>query len=129
MDRRGLLITASLRYACSGLPTASSAGSYSAADNRLRVFNDRRLCKSQYFDRYNRCSANVVVHEGIMAENCDITLKMFEACCCTLFVKKLCNLRPGFTDRCMVPTVIVYAYNGLPKQEILVIATQAELCI
>ncbi|KAK6762438.1 hypothetical protein RB195_023237 [Necator americanus] len=75
------------------------------------------------------CGANVVVHEGIMAENCDITLKMFEACCCTLFVKKLCNLRPGFTDRCMVPTVIVYAYNGLPKQEILVIATQAELCI
>ncbi|KAK6761125.1 hypothetical protein RB195_022261 [Necator americanus] len=40
MDGRGLMITGSPRCACSGLPTTSSASTYPAADNRLRVPND-----------------------------------------------------------------------------------------
>ncbi|KAK6763853.1 hypothetical protein RB195_024255 [Necator americanus] len=39
MDGRGLVVTGSPSYACSGLPAASSAGTYPAADNRLRVPN------------------------------------------------------------------------------------------
>ncbi|KAK6764664.1 hypothetical protein RB195_024838 [Necator americanus] len=36
MDERGLVIIGSPRYACFGLPTASFAGTYLAADNRLQ---------------------------------------------------------------------------------------------
>ncbi|KAK6761416.1 hypothetical protein RB195_022471 [Necator americanus] len=39
MNGRGLVVTDNRRYACSGLPTASSAGTY--AYNRPRVPSDR----------------------------------------------------------------------------------------
>ncbi|KAK6764165.1 hypothetical protein RB195_024475 [Necator americanus] len=45
MDGRGLVVTGSPRHACSGLPTTSSADNYPAADNLLRVPNDKHPLK------------------------------------------------------------------------------------